>query len=78
MTDLCGKLAVATYGTGGVRFIGEVIGFQPQPTYILERPDGVIEHWVAELVRPATAEEEVAYWRHRALVSEQAVGGGNG
>ncbi|EKT4090777.1 hypothetical protein QEG23_000247 [Stenotrophomonas maltophilia] len=78
MTELCGKLAAATYGTSGTRFVGEVIGYQPQPTYIIQLPDGRIEHWVAGLVRPASVEEEIAYWRNRALAAEQTGGHANG
>lgn len=78
MTELCGKLAAATYGTAGTRFVGEVIGYQPQPTYIFQLPDGSIEHWVADLVRPASVEEEIAYWRNRALAAEQTGGRANG
>lgn len=42
-----------------------------EPTYILRSPEGRIEHWAKSLVREATTEEAIDYWKQRALRAEK-------
>lgn len=65
------KIVAAMYGTGEINYFSEVIGYMAEPTYVLKRPDGRTQHWAASLVREATPEETIAYWRDRALKAEQ-------
>lgn len=61
--DLFDKLVVATYGTGGIAFVGKCIGHVAQPTYIIQLDDGTLKYWVQSAVRAATLEEEVVHLR---------------
>jgi len=66
------EIVAATWGgTNELKYLSEVLGYMAEPTYVLRRPDGRTEHWAASLVREATQEETITYWRDRALKAEQ-------
>lgn len=49
---------------------GQVIGYVTSPTFILRQADGTTTYAVDRLVRYATPDEEIAYWKARALAAE--------
>jgi hypothetical protein len=53
-----GKTVVAQWGAGGgVRAIGEMVGYQSEPTAYIKTAKGELVSWVASLCREAAAEE---------------------
>lgn len=60
------RVARLVYGTGQDRFIGEVVGYASQPTYIVRNPEGELEHWVESLVHPVDDDVALKYWMQRA------------
>ncbi len=69
--DRLGTLMVAFYGTDpeSINFIGECVGIADHPTVIFAREPGCecTSHWAAHLCRPATKDEQIEYWKERAL-----------
>lgn len=66
-----GRIVVAFYGDGGIKYMSEVVGYMIEPTYVLRSPEGRLEHWAKSLVREATTEETIDYWKQRALRAEK-------
>lgn len=55
-------------------FIGVMVGFYDHPTALIDTGDGLHPHaWSGNLVREATREEEVEFWRNRAIKAEEQV-----
>lgn len=72
MSDVFGKIVVKRYGTGDERGeLCEVVFTINQPVYQLRTPEsGELFTWCQSLTRPATPEEQIEYWRRRALAAE--------
>jgi hypothetical protein len=69
-----GNRAVKVFdGNGEERFVGEVVGYLGQPSYIIRTPDGHTQHFAASLVSPVSDDEALKFWMHRAeeLYSEK-------
>lgn len=65
-------LVVAFYGSdhNAVRCIGEAVTYLGEPSYGIKLDEETTVDWAASLVRPATPEEQVIYWKERALRAE--------
>lgn len=65
-----GSVMVAFYASGGqeTNFVGVVSGVHDHPVVFFEKEgaDPCEAAWAAHLCRPATAAEEIAYWKKRA------------
>ena len=63
-----GQVMVALNAWGGqsFNFIGETIAFLDEPSWHFSNGNS----WAASLCRPATPEEELQYWRGRAVEAE--------
>lgn len=73
LLKLVGTIVVAVEGvTGATRHIGEAIGVQTEPTVLIRKGFGDIEHWAGSLVRPATKDEEIAFWKDKVRKLEEA------
>lgn len=70
--DGIGTIMVAFCGTVGeesINFVGECIGIADHPTMIFKAENGGCQgHWAAHLCRPATKDEQIEYWKQRALI----------
>lgn len=64
MRELLGKVVVRFSGVdpGDVCGIGEAVSYLDSPSFDI-REGGKHVSWSARLVRAATAEEEIAYWK---------------
>lgn len=61
--NMLGKLVVCHTTDGATCFIGEAIGYHHAPTFLVgEHGKG----WAASLVRLATLEEQIEYWKAKA------------
>jgi hypothetical protein len=65
--DWLGKVAVIRFGNGADHKLIEVFSYCDVPTVGGLGPSGEKVTWRADLLREATPEEAVAYWRDRAL-----------
>ncbi|MFL6228421.1 MAG: hypothetical protein ACJ741_06545 [Pyrinomonadaceae bacterium] len=75
MKDKLGSIVMKRYGGGRESDeLCEVVSSLAEPSYHLRQPDGHVFTWAQSLTRPATHEEEVAYWRARAERTEGAKG----
>ena len=54
--DLIGEVVVAVTDPGEIYGAGRVIGYQAEPTFIIENADGVRFSWVASLCKPTRAD----------------------
>ena len=60
--NLVGKLVVCmTHPNNAPNFTGQAEGYYSQPTYLVNG-----KAWAERLVREATLEEQVAYWKAKA------------
>lgn len=68
-----GSVMVAFYASniGAVNFVGVVSGVHDHPVVFFEKEPGeeCSASWAAHLCRPATKDEEIAYWKGRALAA---------
>ena len=65
-----GRVMVALNGVdGSVIYIGETVSYLDEPSWTFRSG----RNWAASICRPATAEEEIEYWRKRALNAEDAL-----
>lgn len=64
-------LLVGFFASGGVAHVGHYVGYMSHPTYVIKTPTGQVS-WAEHLTRKATPQEEVEYWRARALDAEAA------
>ncbi len=75
MSDLLGMIVVAVDGvTGEPNFVGECFGYMGEPTYMMTKEDGTRATWAQSITRVATPDEELAYWRNRAMQAEKMRG----
>ena len=65
-----GCVMVAEYAGGGVEIIAETVGYMEGPSWIFKGG----RSWAAAGCRPATPEEEIEYWKKRAVDAEYALG----
>ena len=67
--DRLGTLMVAMLPGEDINFTGEVVGIADHPTlyFKIEGDDSCQRHWAAHLCRTATKDEQIEYWRARAL-----------
>lgn len=68
--DRLGKVVHAKTGPGASKGLHVVRAYSAHPTYRLEDALGQHMTWAAHLCDNATHEEEVAYWKERALNAE--------
>jgi len=68
-----GSCVQVAYGTGEKKEIACVGGYTTEPVYFLVSASGHKYAWVRSLVSLCTHEEEIDYWRRRALIAEEAV-----
>ena len=71
-----GTLMVAFYATDDHKtsFIGEVVSIADQPSLTFKAEGtGCQAHWLASLCRPATKDEQIEYWKNRALAAAHAL-----
>lgn len=52
--------------------VGECYAYLDEPSYCMKDANGRHFSWAHTLVREATAEEQLEYWRNRALASEKS------
>lgn len=69
--NLIGKLVVRFSGVDNEEIfgLGLAYGYHDQPVYLIEE-DGENVAWAAQLTRAATPDEQIEYWKRRALVAE--------
>ncbi len=73
MTEPLNKIVMVRTGPGTELGLHRVVAYIDRPTFSLEPVSGLQLHWVAELCREATKDEEIAYWRARAEKAERAL-----
>lgn len=54
--EAIGKIVIARYASGDVVAVGEVVGYQDRPTFVIRKPDGSKGCWVASLCELVNAE----------------------
>ena len=70
MSNLMGKIVVCTTVSGAVHAIGIAFSYCDAPTYAVDIDGSAKAHWRADLMREATPEETIDYWRNRAIRAE--------
>jgi hypothetical protein len=69
-----GKVVRKVYGTNeSTDGYAEVVAVCSVPSYTLRDEQGTTYSWRQDLTRPASLEEELAYWKARAQAAERRV-----
>lgn len=70
MTYTPNKVYEVKTGPGGSLGLHLAVSYCDAPTFTLENVSGQQIHWRVDLCEEVTHEEEVEYWRERALAAE--------